>query len=98
MNENAIPEVYADGTYEIGFANGMVRIDLFSLSATGKDDEGRPTREVRQRIVMNAQGFLDTLASMQRMGARLQEAGVIKRREAPENSDDTIIGEPAAEA
>ncbi len=98
MSGGTIPEVYADGTYEIGFANGMVRIDLFSLSATDKDDEGRPTREVRQRIIMNAQGFLDTLGSMQRMGVRLEEAGVLRRRETAENTGDAIIGEPAADA
>ena len=98
MSGITVPEVYADGTYEIGFANGMVRVDLFSLSATEKDEEGRPTREVRQRIVMNPQGFLDTLASMQRMGLRLEEAGVIKRREAAENTGGPIFGEPAADA
>ena len=97
MSGNTIPEVYADGVFDIGFANGMVRVDLFSLSATERDDEGRPTREVRQRVVMNAQGFLDTLGTMQRMAARLQEAGVLRRREEADDTGDTIIDAPAAD-
>jgi hypothetical protein len=70
------PETFADGVFDVGFGAGMVRIDLFSLSAVARDAEGRPQPKVRRRIVMPLQGFLSGLATLEGMRDRLIEAGV----------------------
>ena len=81
MADCATSEIFADGIMEIGFANGIVRLNLYSLSANQRDTEGNPVKEFRQRIVMPPQGFLESFSTMQEMFSRLQSAGVIRRRD-----------------
>lgn len=75
--DDRIPELYADGVFDIGFGNGMVRIDLFSLSALRKDDNGQPLPAIRQRLVMSLPGFLASLSALEGMRQRLEAAGVL---------------------
>ncbi|BAI76946.1 hypothetical protein AZL_f01860 (plasmid) [Azospirillum sp. B510] len=75
--DDHIPELYADGVFDIGFGNGMVRIDLYSLSALRKDDNGQPLPAIRQRVVMSLPGFLASLSALEGMRQRLEAAGVL---------------------
>lgn len=75
--DSEVPELYADGIFDIGFGSGMVRIDFFSLSAVRKDENGQPLPAVRQRVVMSLQGFLSGLATMDGMRQRLEAAGIL---------------------
>ena len=75
--DDRIPELYADGVFDVGFGNGMVRIDLFSLSALRKDDNGQPLPAIRQRVVMSLPGFLASLSALEGMRQRLEAAGVL---------------------
>lgn len=75
--DDRIPELYADGVFDIGFGNGMVRIDLFSLSALRKDANGQPLPAIRQRVVMSLPGFLASLSALEGMRQRLEAAGVL---------------------
>jgi len=75
--DDRIPELYADGVFDIGFGNGMVRIDLFSLSALRKDENGQPLPAIRQRVVMSLPGFLASLSALEGMRQRLEAAGVL---------------------
>ena len=75
--DDRIPELYADGVFDIGFGNGMVRIDLFSLSALRKDPNGQPLPAIRQRVVMSLPGFLASLSALEGMRQRLEAAGVL---------------------
>lgn len=75
--DDRIPELYADGVFDIGFGNGMVRIDLFSLSALRKDGNGQPLPAIRQRVVMSLPGFLASLSALEGMRQRLEAAGVL---------------------
>ena len=77
-----IPEIFADGIGDISFGNGVIRVDLVSLSATAKDDKGQPLRELRQRVIMSPQGFLETYAAMENVLQKLVEMGVISKRPA----------------
>ena len=88
--DDRIPELYADGVFDIGFGNGMVRIDLFSLSALRKDDNGQPLPAIRQRVVMSLPGFLASLSALEGMRQRLEAAGVL-----PPNSGTVPAPAPA---
>ncbi|MDA0239188.1 MAG: hypothetical protein O3A84_04055 [Proteobacteria bacterium] len=85
MSDHDTRELFADGIMELGFGNGMVRMDLYSLSAVEKDADGNPKREFRQRIIMPPQGFLESFSTMQEMFKRLETAGVIRRRDGADN-------------
>ena len=88
--DDRIPELYADGVFDIGFGNGMVRIDLYSLSALRKDETGQPLPAIRQRVVMSLPGFLASLSALEGMRQRLEAAGVL-----PPNSGTVPAPAPA---
>ncbi|MBP2232951.1 hypothetical protein J2847_006286 [Azospirillum agricola] len=92
--DDRIPELYADGVLDIGFGNGMVRIDLFSLSPLRKDENGQPRPAIRQRVVMSLQGFLSSLGAMDGMRQRLEAAGVL----VPNGVSGGVLGGPPADA
>lgn len=73
-----IPEVFVDGIGRIGFADGVLRIELITRSGSETDEQGRPKPEVRQRLVMTLNGFLQGLQAQQQVIAKLQEAGILR--------------------
>ncbi|MFH1034537.1 MAG: hypothetical protein V1806_08525 [Pseudomonadota bacterium] len=76
-------ETFAVGCGGIGFHNGVVMIDFTGLSATEKDAEGRPAKEMRQRIIMTPDALLETFNNIQGMINKLVEVGVLKKNETP---------------
>lgn len=73
-------ELFADGIGAIALSNGVVRIDLVSLSTSPAGDQ-QPVAEFRQRIIMSPDGFLKSFAAMQNLVAELEKANIIKRTE-----------------
>ncbi|MGA1860459.1 hypothetical protein VH569_31135 [Azospirillum sp. 11R-A] len=96
--DDRIPELYADGVFDIGFGNGMVRIDLFSLSALRKDGNGQPLPAIRQRVVMSLPGFLASLSALEGMRQRLEAAGVLPPNSAATPAPAPSHASPAAPA
>ncbi|PWC73933.1 hypothetical protein [Azospirillum sp. TSH64] len=96
--DDRIPELYADGVFDIGFGNGMVRIDLFSLSALRKDGNGQPLPAIRQRVVMSLPGFLASLSALEGMRQRLEAAGVLPPNSGAMPAPASPHGSPAAPA
>jgi hypothetical protein len=76
-------EIFADRMVEISQVGSTVRIDLQSLSATERQEDGTPKLVFRQRVVMPLDGFLQSFQTMERMVAKLVEAGVLVRRPGP---------------
>jgi len=72
-------ELYADGITEITVTNAIVRIDLMSLSATEKDENGNPKAAFRQRIIMPVDAFANAVELMQKALGGLVESGAIRR-------------------
>lgn len=79
-----VPELYADGIGGISLTEGLVRIELVSLVPNAVEPN-RPTPDVRQRLLMTPQGFLQAFAAMQDLLQKLEEAGVVRRT--PPTSD-----------
>jgi hypothetical protein len=84
-----IPEIYADGIGRIGFADGMVRIELVSVPAPEPGRENEPQQEPRARIVMTPHGFLRSLQSQHALLQKLEAAGLVKRGAQPGESQPT---------
>jgi hypothetical protein len=93
--DDRLPELYADGVFDVGFGNGMVRIDLYSLSAVRKDANGQPLPAIRQRVVMSLPGFLASLDALEGMRRRLEEAGVLGGSGHPAPSHPAKTASPA---
>ena len=70
-----IPETYTDGFGQIAFREGIVRIELVSMSS------GIP--EVRQNLLMTLPAFLRSLQVQQDIIRKFEEAGVLRPAAAP---------------
>jgi len=87
-------ELYADAIGEITVTGTIVRIDLVSLSATQRDDQGQPMPELRQRIVMSLEGFANSFEVLNKAMNGLIEAGAIRKT----STDDNVVPvRPASE-
>jgi hypothetical protein len=105
MSNDSLPELYTDGISNLEVSNGMVRMDLYSLSGKEKEADGAPSKVERQRIIMSPQGFLECFSTMQNMFQKLEEAGLLKRQDdggdtteqnSP-NQNDTAVENTAAD-
>ncbi|WP_207477545.1 hypothetical protein [Arenibaculum pallidiluteum] len=77
MSSNAASELFVDGLLDVSFARGIVRVDLYSLSAVEKNAQGQPKPELRQRLVLSAQGFVDLVNGLQIAAQSLRERGAL---------------------
>jgi hypothetical protein len=66
----SVPEIFVDGVGEIAFKEGLIRIELVSLS--GEEPE------VRQRLIMTTPAFLHAVQLQRNMVAKFEEAGIIR--------------------
>jgi hypothetical protein len=85
-----VPEVFIDGFGEIAFKEGLIRIELVSLS--GEEPE------VRQRLIMTTPAFLHAVQLQQDMVAKFEEAGIIRARRGATASPSTTPAPPVAVA
>lgn len=82
MSDNTI---FCDGFSNITLVGGMVRIDLFKLSPTAKDKNGRPAFEFLTQLVMPPESFLQGLGAMQNLVQQLKEKGMVRAAPTPED-------------
>jgi len=76
------PELFADRIIEIAVTGSVVRLDLGSFSTTAKDANNQPQLELRQRIIMPAEGFIQSFALMTKLMQDLEKRGLIRRADA----------------
>jgi len=89
------PELFADRIVEIAVTGSVVRLDLGSFSTTLKDTNNQPQLELRQRIVMPAEGFIQSFALMTKLMQDLEKRGLIRRADAAGAQADATAAAPA---
>jgi|SRR5712671_3933865 len=67
---DAVPETFVDTIGEISFKQGMIRIELVSLSG--------PEPRVSQRLITSLQAFQQMVQAQNGMLEQLQKAGVVR--------------------
>jgi hypothetical protein len=77
-----VTDLFIDGASEITVQTGIVRLNLVALSATEKDAEGRPVREVRHRLLMTPQAAAEVHAHLETALRRLEQLGVVSKKQA----------------
>jgi len=85
--EKMVTDIFIDGASSGVIQNGVVRINLTTLSATERDENGRATREVRHRLLMTTSAATELHAFLETALRRMAEAGVVKRRD---DSSETL--------
>jgi hypothetical protein len=77
-----VPEILVDGFGDIAFKEGLIRIELISLSDSAP--------EVRQRLIMTIPAFLHAVQAQQNMVAKFEEVGVIRARRTTPSAPGTV--------
>ena len=101
MNTMEVKERYVDGIGKIHFVGGVVRFDLYSFQPQDDKDgkEVQPEPVIAERLIMSPNGFLASYDAMVNMIQKLQDAGVIqKREESAEKPAEKAPVEPVVEA
>ena len=75
-------QLYTDGVEEVSITSGIVRVDLFHYIAGPKGKDGRPAREVSQRLLLSPEAFIQTYTALEQVVKQLQEKGRVQRRSA----------------
>jgi len=84
---DAVPETFVDRFGEVAFKNGMVRIELVSLSG--------PEPRVIERLIMSLQAFMQMQQVQHELVGRLEGSGVIRAVPGP---GPQLATEPASAA
>src|SRR5690349_1032666 len=84
-------ELYSDGVSEITVSGTIVRVDLFSLSPTERDENNVPRRVFRQRLIFSLDGFANSVEVMQRALNDLIRAGAVTTTQR-KNATDASVG------
>ena len=78
---DAVPETFVDAIGEISFKQGMIRIELVSLSG--------PEARVTQRLITTLQAFQQMVQAQNGMLQQLEKAGVVRPAEPPPATEPT---------
>lgn len=83
--EGYMQDIYTDAFTNISVTGGIVRIDLGSLQAPAKG-ETEPTVVNNQRLIMPLDAFLVAHRTCEQVIGKMQEAGLIRKREDAANN------------
>lgn len=77
-----VEDIFIDGASDATVQGTVVRVNLVVSSATERDKDGDPVREVRHRLVMTSQAATELHTRLELALRRLAEAGIVTRKEA----------------
>ncbi|NQU57818.1 MAG: hypothetical protein HQ513_11325 [Rhodospirillales bacterium] len=68
---------FIDGVGDVRLHEGIVRMDLLALSATGRDKEGNPAPEFVSQLVMSPHAFLRMVSALGDTVKQMQDKGML---------------------
>ena len=75
-------QIFADGVANVTMTSGVLRID-FDRVAAGRADGGEPPpREPALRLLMPLEGFVQAMATLERVIAEMERRGLVRRQPA----------------
>lgn len=80
-----LKEIFFDGVESIHILNGTVRMDMFTLQPP-KESNGNPVPEVKERVIVSLQTFLNMHTSMKKLVDKLIEDGLVTSQEKRDNN------------
>jgi hypothetical protein len=74
-----VTDIFIDGGRDVSVQGTVVRLNLTVASATEKNAEGKPEREVRHRVIMTSHAATELHSLLAAALERLSESGAVKR-------------------
>jgi hypothetical protein len=68
-------QTFADGIGAIAVVGTTVRIDLFALSPSERDANGKPKPVIQRRLIMTVEGFLHAAGKMSEVAEAISKIG-----------------------
>lgn len=87
-------QTFIDGVGEVRLTEGVVRMDLLSMSPTRRDEEKNPVPEFVEQLVMSPRAFMRVVAALSQTLKGMEEKGLITRG----NGEDTEAATEVATA
>lgn len=88
--------VFADGMETISLADGMIRMNLYSIIPNPPGVEAPAEHDVDTELVMSPGGFLRAYAAMEQLIKQLSDAGVITKRDGSKPAEPTAPAAPVS--
>ena len=81
--------VFIDGVGETRMQDGAIRLDLLAMSPTLRNEDGSPTTEFVQQLVMTPVGFVRMVNTMRNTMKAMSEKGYFAKEE--DVSSDSVV-------
>jgi len=70
---------FIDGVGEVRLTEGVVRMDLLSMSPTQRDEDGNPAPQFVEQLVMSPRAFMRVVSALSQTLKGMEEKGLINR-------------------
>lgn len=71
-------EIYSDGLAQIHVVGTTVRMDFMTLEP---QQDSQPVQNINNRVILPLQAFLSAYSTMQNLVNKLEQDGMIKKKE-----------------
>jgi len=80
-------QTFIDGVGEIRLRDGVVRMDLLSLSPIRRTEEGEPQPEFVEQLVMSPEAFMRMVRALSATVEQMRDGGLLRAPEAGETGE-----------
>ena len=85
---------FIDGMETVSLTDGMIRMELYNVLVSRKSSSEPNQHEICEELIMTPQSFMKIFSTMENLVQKLEEAGIISRKEtaqAPEKDQQTEL-------
>lgn len=86
---------FIDGVGDVRLRDGIVRMDLLTLSATWRDEDGNPVPELSEQLVMSPAAFGRMVTALGQTVKKMRENGMLV--EVDGSADDETEAAPTTD-
>ena len=80
---------FIDGMESVSLTDGMIRMELYNVLVNKSRDQNQPNQhEICEELIMTPQSFIKVFSTMENLVQKLEQAGIIKRNEEPQEQQD----------
>ena len=79
---------FVDGMESVSLTDGMIRMELYNIVIGRNRETAENTHEICEELIMTPQSFIKIFSTMENLVGKLTEAGIIKKNEVKQTSEE----------